>query len=539
MNSKEPRWGDSVVRSTVRGHPCLVYDHRVHSLGAVLRESRRWRDRTFVVHGSRHLNFGTHEAAVRRAADLMASRGVGRRTRVALLSANCPEWSVAFFATLELNGIVVPLNTWWSKREVEHACQLVEPALVVADAHHGARLPSGLEVVSIDELRELVDRIPQDRHELAEAPDDAHEDDPAIILFTSGTTGFPKGATLSHRSLIANLQSLLVISHRLPHQLTDDHRPSVTLTNLPLFHIGAIQLLLLPFVVGAQLVFPEGKFDPGEVLRLIEAERVTTWSAVPTMVERVLAHPDLHTRDLSSLRTVVMGGASVPHGLLERVARAFPSASARVGQSYGLSEAGGVLSTGVGDDLYRRPGCVGRVVPVAEIRIDQPDETGIGEIWARSPAVMEGYWGSPDDPILDADGWLRTGDLGWIDDHGFLYVTGRAKDLIIRGGENIAPAHVEANLLEHPDVDEVAVVGLPHADLGEEVGAIVCLHPAAKATAEDLEAFLRPRLAHFELPTQWWIRFEELPKTPTGKVVKHQLRTEWIAHRTPEGATAL
>ena len=238
-------------------------------------------------------------------------------------------------------------------------------------------------------------------------------------------------------------------------EIAADHRSSITLTNLPLFHIGAIQLLLLPFVVRRGAGVSGGSFDgtAGEVLGLIEAERVTTWSAVPTMVERVLVHPELHTRDTTSLRTVVMGGGVVPPGLLDRVAQAFPTASRGVGQSYGLSEAGGVLSTGVAKDLRERgPECVGRIVPVAEIEIDQPDVTGVGEILARSPAVMDEYWGVPDDPVaLAPDGWLHTGDLGRVDDDGFLYVTGRSKDMIIRGGENIAPAHIEACLLSHPD----------------------------------------------------------------------------------------
>ncbi len=532
MENDYLRWADTVVRTTVRDHPCLVYKHRPLSVGALLVASRRWSDRTFILHGTRRMTFAAHEAAVRRASDLMASRGVTEGDRVGLLSANCPEWSVAFFAAMELGAIVSPLNSWWSRSEVEHACRVVEPTLVVADSKRAEKLPPTTKVILIDELADLIrgssdngdgpvvtGRVPQE------------EGRPAVILFTSGTTGFPKGATLSHRSLIANLQSLLVVSRRLPHQLAEDHRSSITLTNLPLFHIGAIQLLLLPFVVGAELVFPEGRFDASEVLRLIEAERVTTWSAVPTMVERALVHPELHTRDTRSLRTVVMGGGVVPPGLLDRVAQAFPTASRGVGQSYGLSEAGGVLSTGVAKDLSDRgPECVGRIVPVAEIKIDQPNVTGVGEILARSPAVMDGYWGVPDDPIFAPDGWLHTGDLGRVDDDGFLYVTGRSKDMIIRGGENIAPAHIEACLLGHPDVREAAVVGLSHPELGEEVGAVVALRPGAMTTIEELAVFVRPHLARFEQPERWWLRTDDLPKTDTGKVVKFRLREQWLTH---------
>jgi long-chain acyl-CoA synthetase len=530
MENEYLEWADTVVRTTARGHPCLAYERRPHSVGALLVASRRWSDRTFILHGARKVTFAAHEAAVRRASDLMASRGVTEGDRVGLLSGNCPEWSVAFFAAMELGAITTPLNSWWSRSEVEHACRTVEPTLVVADAKQAAKLPSGTRVLLIDELADVIPPGGASGDEPragGRAPQE--EGRPAVILFTSGTTGFPKGATLSHRSLIANLQSLLVVSRRLPHQLADDHRAGITLTNLPLFHIGAIQLLLLPFVVGAELVFPEGRFDAGEVLRLIEAEQVTTWSAVPTMVERALVHPELHTRDTTSLRTVVMGGGVVSPGLLDRVAQAFPTASRGVGQSYGLSEAGGVLSTGVAKDLSGRgPECVGRIVPVAEIKIDQPDAAGVGEILARSPAVMDGYWRVADDSVFAPDGWLHTGDLGKVDDDGFLYVTGRSKDMIIRGGENIAPAHIEACLLSHPDVREAAVVGLPHPDLGEEVGAVVVVRPGATTTVDDLAGFIRPHLARFEQPERWWLRSEDLPKTDTGKIAKFRLREQWL-----------
>jgi long-chain acyl-CoA synthetase len=531
MEKEYLRWADTVVRATVRDHPCLVYEHRPLSVGSLLVASRRWSDRTFILHGTRRVTFGAHEAAVSHASDLMASCGVGEGDRVGLFSANCPEWSVAFFAAMELGAITSPFNSWWSRSEVEHACRTVEPTIVVADSKRAGTLPPSTRVILIDELADLT-RSGSDNRDGWRADSRVPEDEgrPAVILFTSGTTGFPKGATLSHRSLIANLQSLLVVSRRLPHQLADDHRSSITLTNLPLFHIGAIQLLLLPFVVGAELVFPEGRFDAGEVLRLIESEQVTTWSAVPTMVERALVHPDLGTRDTMSLRTVVIGGGVVPPGLLDRVAEAFPTASRGVGQSYGLSEAGGVLSTGVAKDLSGRgPDCVGRIVPVAELRIDQPDARGVGQILARSPAVMDGYWGETDETILTPDGWLHTGDLGRVDDDGFLYVTGRSKDMIIRGGENIAPAHIEACLLSHPDVREAAVVGLPHPDLGEEVGAVVSLRAGATTTIEELAGFVRPDLARFEQPGRWWLRTEDLPKTDTGKIVKFQLREQWLA----------
>lgn len=524
MVSDPPRWGDAVTRGVVRGRPTRVYQHRPRSVGAILHEGRRWADRDFIVYGERRITFAGHERAVRRASAEFAARGVRAGDRVAIFSANCPEWPVAFLAALELGAIAVPCNGWWSKPEVAHACAITEPRLVVADDRRAERLPAGSPTLAVDELRAITENGAASRSAL-EADED--EDRTAVVLFTSGTTGLPKGVTLSHRSIVANVQSLLVLRRRLPQHLSDDHPAVAMLTSLPLFHIGAIQILLQQYVTGGKLVFPEGKFDPGEVLRLIEAENVRVWGTVPTMVERVLAHPDLSIRDLSSVRTVGLGGSAASPGLLERVPQAFPNAARGASQVYGLSEGGGALVSGSPSELGAHPGSVGQPVPVAEIRIDEPDADGVGEIVVRSPAVMDGYWGEADDSVFTPDGWLRTGDLGRLDDDGFLYVTGRKKDLIIRGGENIAPAHVESCLLDHPQVQEAAVVGLPDRVLGEKVGAVVSLLPGAATTVEELSAFLRPVLARFEVPVEWWLRYDDLPKNATGKIVKYELREAW------------
>jgi long-chain acyl-CoA synthetase len=530
MPDESPRWSETVVRGEVHGRPCLVYAHHPRRVGAILRESRRWADREFIVHGERRVTFADHEIAVRRTAAEFAARGVREGDRVAIFAANCPEWPAAFFAALELGAAAVPCNGWWSAAEVAGACAVTGPRLIVADDRRAERLPAEAPVIRVDELRAA-----RGAGEYRVRPGvEEDEERPAIVLFTSGTTGPPKGVTLSHRSVIANVQSLLVLTKRLPQQLANDHPVTVTLTGLPLFHIGAIQLMLLPYVTGAKVVFPDGRFDPGEVLRLIEVERVNVWGAVPTMVERVLVHPDLATRDVSSVRTVGLGGSAVSAHLLERIPAAFPNAARGASQVYGLTEAGGVLATGSPKELREHKGSVGRAVPVAEIRIDEPDADGTGEIVARSPAVMDGYWGETDDSVVTDDGWLRTGDLGCLDEDGYLYVTGRKKDLIIRGGENIAPAHVESCLLRHPAIREAAVVGLPHPELGEEVGAVVSLMPGAELTVEDLACFVRSELAYFEVPAHWWLRREDLPKSATGKILKQELRQTWASGLPPE-----
>jgi long-chain acyl-CoA synthetase len=245
------------------------------------------------------------------------------------------------------------------------------------------------------------------------------------------------------------------------------------------------------------------------------------------MVTRVLDHPDFTGRDVSSVSSVPMGGSAVSPELRNRVATAFPGVKSRVGSLYGLTEAGGVLAAGSGKDVAGRPGCVGRALPVVELRIANPDGDGIGEIQARTPTSTGGYLGE-DGALADPDGWINSGDLGRIDEDGWLYVTGRSKDVIIRGGENVGAVHVEERLLTHPDVLEAAVVALPHADLGEEVAAAIVLRPDAAVQVADLEAHARQGLARYEVPTAWWVRAASLPLNASGKVLRREVRREWL-----------
>ncbi|WP_236795202.1 class I adenylate-forming enzyme family protein [Amycolatopsis sp. GM8] len=523
-------WGADVAHSEVHGHPCRVYRDRRRTIVAVLDQIQRWPDRTFIVHGDRHVTFGEFARLTRAVADRLASCGVSRGDRVAIYAANSPEWAATFFAVLKLGGIVVPCNGWWSAEELAHACATCGPAFLVADERHLRRVPAGLSTIPIEWLSTPAEDLAPSIWDDPEVDEDA----PAVILFTAGTTNFPKGAVLSHRALVANLQTLLIVSNKLPHQIGDDNPASVTLVGLPLFHIGAIQLILVPLMTGSRIVFLEGRFEASAVLRLVEHEGVTMFSGVPTMMERLLAHGDLGHRDVRSLRTVVLGGSPVDDGLLARVAAAFPSTTRGVGQTYGLTEAGGVVSTGVGADIRTHPGSSGRLAPVVEVRVKDPDSSGTGEILVRSPACMDGYWGLPDDTTIDDDGWVATGDLGRVDAERFLYVTGRIKDVIIRGGENISAGRVEAVLREYPGVAEVAVVGLEDADLGEVVGAVVVASSPAPKTGE-LTAFAAERLGHFEVPARWWLRTEPLPTNAAGKVLKRELVAGW----PPEAQSAV
>lgn len=356
------------------------------------------------------------------------------------------------------------------------------------------------------------------------------------MLFTSGTTGPPKGAVLSHRGIIATLQSLAIVTKRLTSEGGTPAPASRSLLSLPLFHIGGLQQIITPMLAGGTLVFSERKFDPARIVRLIEQEHIAVWSSVPTMVGRVIDHLAASALGpLAGLRTVGLGGSPVPEALRRAVTEWFPNAARGPAVTYGLSEAGGVVTTGIGEALQTRPGCVGKPLPCTTVRIADPDGGGVGEVLVRSPSVMLGYWDrdvasriAAAGPV-DADRWLSTGDIGKVDSDGYLYILDRSKDIVIRGGENIATPHVENRLLEHPAVREAVVIGLPHDELGEELAAVVLTHRGAEVTEQDLGAFCKETLAYFEVPTSWWFRDDELPQNETGKILKRAVQKQWLA----------
>ncbi len=543
-----------VVPATVDGVDMRVYASRFGSLRDVLAVGAGHSDATFLVHGDRRISFADFAAGANGIAAALAERGVGHGDRVAVLAANSPEWCSTFWATVSLGGILGGLNGWWKTDEVLYGLEDSGAKVLVADAKRFARIADevaagglpGLEAVFLVDGDAAGDRVHSFSALTSVPTTDAptvpvDEGDAAVIFYTSGTTGRPKGAISTHRSMIANLQNTVLntLATRMavpdpadqaPDERADGSGQTVGLMTSPLFHVaGCHSNLVVGLFGGIRLVMPEGRFDPVEVLRLIDRERVQIWATVPTMVWRVCEHPDRHEYDTSSVTMVAFGGSPSAGELQRKVMETFPSVRF-TSNAYGLTETSSVATVLTGEDSAAKPDSVGRPVPVVDIRIDDgaggsrpPGETG--EVCIRGPILMPGYWGKPE-ATAEAlrDGWLHTGDLGHLDDEGFLYITDRAKDMIIRGGENVYCVEIENRLVEHPAVADAAVIGVPHLSLGEEVKAVVQVEPGAELTEGEVRTWVAAELADFKVPTYVELRDDKLPRNASGKLLKNLLR---------------
>jgi long-chain acyl-CoA synthetase len=536
----------------VGGIPMRVYAGGPTSLRGILESSRNFGDRDYLVYGQDRVTFEQHFSIVAGLARWLADeRDIQKGDRVAIGMRNYPEWVMAFWATQVLGAVVVPLNAWWTAPELRYALDDSGARFAVLDGERYDRMVGDLDELGLSSLvvrprgvlhdgavvwGEVFERL--DR--TAPLPDVViAPDDPSTIIYTSGTTGSPKGALGTHRNHVTNYlnTALAAAVQRMtspaPEPAVAEPLPPAALQTYPFFHIGGLSIVYLWTGFGTKLVL-QYKWDLEEALDLIERERVTSLAAVPTLLRQVLESPDLEARDLSSLTSIASGGTPVPPDLVRLIAVRF-GVEVAPGNGYGLTETSSGVTSNRGDDYVARPSSVGRVVGATEICIVDPgtgDDVpagGIGEIWFRGPTIVAGYWNKPEATAeAFTDGWFHTGDLGSIDDEGFVYVVDRLKDVVIRGGENVYCAEVEAVLFEHPAVADVAIVGVPHRELGEQVAAIVRLKAGETVEVSDLQDHVRGRLAHFKVPEVVVFRTDELPRTATGKVIKRDLRDELL-----------
>lgn len=485
----------------------------------------------FLVSGDQRVSFADFARRVWGAARALTD-GLGVRPgdRVGLLGPSSIDWIVVAFGAASAGIALVPLNDQWSTAELQHAADDAGLAVLLVDRRWRGTPPDGVRLVELGS-----GDLTRDVHEAADPPTTPlADDDPFAILYTSGTTGRPKGCITTHGGTIAQIRAVLLGA------LVDAgggggtgggarRQPALLLT-VPLFHVSGLHAAVcLSMLIGAKVVLDEERFDPERVVRLIEQERITSWGGVPTMLRRVLACPAAAEADLSSLEVVSIGGAPLGPETVGR-AQSFLGGGRRLGNGYGLTETHGPVTMNAGEDLRSRPGSVGRPLPILDISI--VDEGGeevrpgdVGEICISGPTTTPGYWNDPAATAAAVDGrWLRTGDLGWLDEEGNLYIADRAKDLIIRGGENVYSAEVEHCIEALPGVVEAAVIGVPDDDLGERVQAVVRLDGTSSVTAHELREDVARQLARYKVPDVVYLVDEALPRNAAGKVVKRDVR---------------
>ena len=487
-----------LTREEVLGVEMTVFAERHRSLRELLAASHEFGDLDYVVDGDRRITYADHLAAVGPVAAWLASQGVGKGDRVAIRGWNSIEWVVTFWASVSLGAIAVGLNAWWSQAEVEQALADCDPALVVDDM---APIAAAM------------------RGPATPLPDvDIDEDDPAVILYTSGTTGRAKGATHSHRNVVCLVQAQQhLINQRLPAGVVLP--PARILNSTPLFHVAGLHNgVIAGMGVGSATIWQPGRFDAERTLRLLEQERCTSWSTMPTTLWRGLHHPVAREIDTSTLQHIGGGGAAWSPALQQKIREVFgPQVTWGIG--YGQTECTALATSASYAELQEHPDTVGRPVATVEVKVDASDE-----ILVRGPMVMLGYWRNDGATreVIGPDRWLRTGDLGEIRD-GLLFLSTRRTDLILRGAENVYPAEIENCLEGHEGVAEVAVVGLPDDEFGQQVAAVVVPASGVELDEAELAVFVKERLAYFKVPSRWFLQAAPLPRTATGKVVRGEV----------------
>ena len=534
-----------IEKIDVRGASINTYKNALPTLKHMWERTRQFGDRDYLVYQAERISYTDAHKNVDSVATWLLQNEVSHGDRVAIAMRNYPEWLLSYWATLSVGASVVGMNAWWTEPEMLYAIEDSKPKVIFLDQER-LNIFSGISaelsfITPITVRAESADTGLANWNELLDTEPEANSieiqpDDDACIFYTSGTTGRPKGAQLTHRGCISNiwsmmfsasLQRLIGEKKGLLEPGADPIIPSALVTT-PLFHVTANNCAAHATTIAGGRLTHMYKWDAGEALKIVEAEKITSLSGVPVMAREIITHPDFDKTDTSSLMTVGGGGAQLQPDLVTKIEERVTTARPSTG--YGMTETCGIITSIGGDYFIDKPESCGPATPAYEVKIVDPSSTETlpkgetGELWVRGGHVIKGYLNRPEateETIVD--GWLRTGDMAKMDEDDFIYIVDRIKDMVLRGGENIYCAEVESAIFDHPAVSECTVFGVPDDRLGEEVGAAVFVGNN-KLDATELREHCRNLIASFKVPKYVWFMDEPLPRNASGKFLKRELR---------------